>query len=101
MTTHLCRRLLSKYNPLADAARRWPNWLLAATALNGLAEIISAEGKLILLDVAQWPDAETAFAHALAHLDLGHHTMPADPAHEAEADWLASIRLDREGSRQV
>lgn len=95
-------RKTDKYDAAKDLAERWPGWIVHLKDLAGVPEVICCDERKLLLDVGAWPEGEAyAVAHALAHLDLGHHerygTFTAE--HEAEADWLAQVRLDlpREG----
>lgn len=93
------------YNPLADAAERWPGWTFLPTDLRGIMPMLMCSARRVILLDEGWyqMDEDAALAHAIAHLDLGHHQqhqggrITVDDARQAE--WLAQIRLDREGSR--
>lgn len=66
-------------------------------------EVLLPGSKLILLDCAV-EDQEMELAHALAHLDLHLDSIEAGAGfsddEEAQADWLAALRLDRPGTWQ-
>jgi hypothetical protein len=85
------------YDPAADAAERWPEWTVRLADLHGLGEVIDLDARVILTDSAQC-GPEMALAHSLSHLDLGHlEAVPSgrfSEAQEADADWLAEVRLD-------
>ncbi len=86
------------YDPVADVARRYPDWLVADADLGGLiAEVFCPARRVILLDHCLGPDVvRCSLAHAIAHLDLG-HTHPVrgcfENREEAAANDLAARRL--------
>ncbi len=86
------------YDPVADVARRYPDWLVAEADLGGLvAEVFCPMRRVILLDSTLGPYvARCSLAHAVAHLDLG-HTHPArghfESREELAANTLAAERL--------
>lgn len=91
------------YDPVADAAEKWPEWRFIRSNTGGIPELICPGRRVVLLD-ADWceRDEAGAFAHALAHLDLGHHESASgrfSTEDEKHANWLAKVRLDREGTR--
>jgi hypothetical protein len=101
MTAPGPERTVPPYVPWNDAAERYPDWRIEVTSLAGMPGLICADRQLILIDSATLPK-EDATALAIAHLDLGHHLSPTGEFTEeqqAAAATLASIRLDREGSR--
>lgn len=86
------------YDPVADVARRYPDWLVADADLGGLvAEVFCPLRRVILIDRSLGPYvARCSLAHAIAHLDLG-HTHPArghfENREESAANVLAARRL--------
>jgi len=86
------------YDPVADVARRYPDWLVADADLGGLiAEVFCPSRRVILLDHTLGPAVvRCSLAHAIAHLDLG-HTHPVrghfENREEAAANDLAAHRL--------
>ncbi len=86
------------YDPGADVARRYPDWLVADADLGGLiAEVLCPARRVILLDHTLGPAVvRCSLAHAIAHLDLG-HTHPVrghfENREEAAANDLAARRL--------
>lgn len=86
------------YDPVADVARRYPDWLVADADLGGLvAEVFCPTRRVILVDSTLGPYvARCSLAHAIAHLDLG-HTHPArghfESREEMSANILAAERL--------
>lgn len=88
-------RVCVKYQPEADLAARWPDWAFFETTDIPRGEHFSTVHQSILVNSGG--DREWAVAHVLAHLDLGHHLMDGGTfteAQEADADLMASIRLD-------
>jgi hypothetical protein len=87
-----------RYDPAADVAERYPDWVVRTTDLGGLVpEMMYPGHKLILIE--QTHDAfvqRCSLAHAIAHIDLGHGRTLAgwfENREEAAADELASRRL--------
>lgn len=86
------------YDPAADVALRYPEWLVASVDLGGLIpEVLCPVRRVILLERALGPvDRRCSLAHAIAHIDLG-HTHPVtghyENREEAAANALASRRL--------
>lgn len=79
--------------------REWPDWRVTFATLDDAAERFDLERREILLDLRQWPEGEEfARCHALAHLDWGHAETPGDFKLDQEsiADWVATLRLDKE-----
>lgn len=91
-------RKFQKYDGLLDAANRWAGWTIKPAPLDGIKEVISPAKKLILFDESRDPCEATA--HAVAHLDLRHHEDAGwmCEEQEAQADWLAQVRIDGERS---
>ena len=97
-------RIIPSYNALRDAAHRWPGWRFRPTKLHGPEKVIVADQKLVLFEESL--DHEKEVAQGVAHLDLGHHEdedgddnvgrLPMEA--QAEALWLAEVRLDGERS---
>lgn len=86
------------YDPVADVARRYPDWLVADADLGGLiAEVFSPARRVILLDHSLGPAVvRCSLAHAIAHLDLGHtHAVRGhfENREEVAANDLAARRL--------
>ena len=87
-----------RYDPEADAAARYPDWIVSTADLGGvIPEVLCRSRRVILLerehDAAQ---RRSSLAHALAHLDLGHAQARAgwfEQREEAAAEDLASRRL--------
>lgn len=90
------RRL--SYDPSADIAARYPDWLVGSADLGGLiSEVLCPVRHVILLDqTLGLPDRRCSLAHAIAHIDLG-HTHPVsgyyENREEAAANALAARRL--------
>lgn len=92
-------RTITRYDPMSDLAERHSTWTVRTTPLHGLGEVVDTRRHLILIDAARY-GRPYAFAHAVAHLDLGHVTSCSGGAftaqQESDAHWLASMRLDSE-----
>lgn len=86
------------YDPVADAATRYPDWIVRTADLGGvIPEVLSRARQVILLE-REHTEAQQrcSLAHALAHLDLGHAETPSgwfENREEVEADDLAGRRL--------
>ena len=84
------------YDPGADAARRFPDWVIRRRQIAPIPEVMCVRRKVILLDdAADKATRRCALAHALAHLDLGHTPDSGRQGrrYELEADRLAAERL--------
>jgi hypothetical protein len=86
------------YDPLADLASRYPDWVVGFTALGwGIQEALSLRSKVILIEAGDPPaERRCSLAHAVAHLDLGHRAVAAgffDARQELGASELAARRL--------
>jgi Zn-dependent peptidase ImmA (M78 family) len=86
------------YDPAADVAARYPDWIVSTADLGGLIpEVLSHSRKVILLEREHDPDRRrSSLAHALAHLDLGHAETAGgwfEQREEIEAEDLAARRL--------
>jgi Zn-dependent peptidase ImmA (M78 family) len=86
------------YDPGADLALRYPDWLVADGDLGGVVpEVLCLVRRVILIEQDQHAAAKrSSLAHAIAHLDLGHRRVLAgffENREEAEADQLAARRL--------
>ena len=86
------------YDPDADAAQRYPDWVIRTADLGGIIpEVLSTARRVILIEERQSPAVRrSSLAHAIAHLDLGHHRTLAgwfENREEADADELAARRL--------
>lgn len=86
------------YDPGADAARRFPDWVIRHRPLHGVPEVLCPRRRVILIDSAtSWPAKRCSLAHAVAHLDLGHQATAQHGAlsrwMEREANGLAARRL--------
>ncbi|HET6154323.1 MAG TPA: ImmA/IrrE family metallo-endopeptidase [Marmoricola sp.] len=86
------------YDPYADLAHRYPDWVVVAADLGGLVpEVLSVARRVVLLEREQsQAGLRCSLAHAVAHLDLGHaHTIAGffESREEADADALAAVRL--------
>jgi hypothetical protein len=97
------QRLHHSYDPFEDAAARFPDWDIRIIDLGGRCTELYVPGtKTAYLDIdAVAEDPEHAYAHAVAHMDyhLGELGDVMTPEQEAQANDVAHIRLDREGSR--
>jgi hypothetical protein len=87
-----------KYEPGADAAVRYPDWVIRHRPLtHGVPEVLCRRRKVILIaSGSTWPEKRCSLAHAVAHLDLGHHEVAHEHfamSHEAAANQLAARRL--------
>lgn len=86
------------YDPAEDALLRYPDWVIAEADLGGIIpEVMSPSRKVILLEHRHNAAVRRcSLAHAIAHLDLGHHHTLAgwfEKREEAQADDLAARRL--------
>jgi hypothetical protein len=86
------------YDPDADVAARFPDWIVASVDLGGvIPEVLSPARRVILLErTLDRAARRSSLAHAVAHLDLGHHRTLAgwfENREEAAADELAARRL--------
>lgn len=86
------------YDPVADALERYPDWVIREVDLGGvIPEVMSPARKVILLEHRHNAAVRRcSLAHAIAHLDLGHHRTLAgwfEKREEAHADDLAARRL--------
>ncbi|MFL6171978.1 MAG: ImmA/IrrE family metallo-endopeptidase [Marmoricola sp.] len=86
------------YDPAADAAARYPDWVISAADLGGvIPEVLSRSRRVILLERSHSSaQRRSSLAHALAHLDLGHAETPNgwfEQREEVEAEDLAGRRL--------
>lgn len=88
---------LSIYDPGADAAQRYPDWVIRHRPLGGIPEVLSARRKVILINRDATPaERRCSLAHAVAHLDLMHDQTPGGifvAYQERDANLLAAGRL--------
>ena len=94
------KRLVERYDAFRDAAKRWPAWRFRRVTLGKRQKLIVPDEKLILIN--DRVDPEFGTAQAVSHLDLGHHTQEGgvlSKEEQSQAEWLAKVRLDAEGSR--
>ena len=63
-------RTIGRYNPFLDAVRRHPRWTIKQVELHGIGEVFDVRVGVILVDIRH--GRPQAWAHAIAHLDLGH-----------------------------
>lgn len=85
------------YDPGADAAERYPDWVVRTRDLMQVPEVLCWERQVILVNQAlSKTERRCALAHAIAHLDLEHRAVFGErfeAREEAEADELAAERL--------
>lgn len=86
------------YDPAADLAARYPDWVVRRVHLGwGIHEVLSRPAGVILLECSDSPaQRRCSLAHAVAHLDRGHHAVPSgffDARQEVDAHELAARRL--------
>lgn len=86
------------YDPGADAAARYPDWVIRHRNLGGIVpEVLCRRRKVILINNAHsWPAKRSSLAHAVAHLDLGHAETTSsyfEKREEVDADQMAARRL--------
>jgi hypothetical protein len=86
------------YDPGADAAARYPEWVIRHRNIGGvIPEVLCRARKVIIIGTSQGPDGRRcSLAHAIAHLDLGHaevRTSYFEKREERDADRLAADRL--------
>lgn len=86
------------YDPAADLASRYPEWVVGRADLGGLVpEVLCWVRQVILVDASSSPEVQrSSLAHAIAHLDLGHTRTIAgyfENREESRADELAAERL--------
>lgn len=85
------------YDPGADAAVRYPDWVIRHRKLGGIPEVLCRRRRVILINSAHtWAAKRSSLAHAVAHLDLGHAETTAgffEKREEREADQMAARRL--------
>ena len=86
-----------RYDPGADAARRFPDWVIRHRPLGGIPEVMCRRRRTILIDSGtSWPQKRCSLAHAVAHLDLEHQATTSglfDVRMERQANGLAARRL--------
>lgn len=87
-----------RYDPGADAASRYPDWVIRHRPLGGvIPEVLCRRRRVILIEtVHSWPEKRCSLAHALAHLDLGHDQAPGGVfarRQESQANQMAARRL--------
>lgn len=90
------RGALTPYDPGADAADRYPDWVIRHCALRGVAELMCPERRVILLEYdASAAARRGSLAHAVAHIDLGHLATSGvlSARQEVAADKMAARRL--------
>lgn len=100
---HASMRPLDVYCPFADMEARHPGWSiqLVSNLPDGAQEVFLPRRKtLVLSKELHDKDPEMVVAHAVGHLDL--HTIGGPFTHEQEmhAQFLATVRLDRERDAQ-
>lgn len=85
------------YDPGADAAARYPDWVIRHRSLGGIPEVLCRRRRVILINNAHtWPAKRSSLAHAVAHLDLGHADTASSSFEKREenvADQMAARRL--------
>lgn len=85
------------YDPGADVAARYPDWVVRHRSLRGVPEILCRRRQVILIEKnLSLAERRCALAHAIAHLDLGHDLAMdrvAETREEQAADDLAAERL--------
>lgn len=84
------------YDPGADAAQRYPEWVIRHRDLRGVPEVMCVERQVILLEDSHDRSARRcSLAHAVAHIDLGHQAAKGvlSARQELAADKLAARRL--------
>ena len=86
------------YDPAADVASRYPDWIVGRADLQGLVpEVLCWARRVILIDGGSSPEVQrSSLAHAVAHLDLGHTVTLSghfENREEVQADLLAARRL--------
>lgn len=86
------------YDPGADAAARYPDWVIRHRRLGwGIPEVMCSKSKVILLEAGHsWAEKRCSLAHAVAHLDLEHFAGVSgifDKRQESQANQLAARRL--------
>lgn len=87
-----------RYDPAEDALLRYPDWVIREVDLGGIIpEVMSPSRRVILLEHRHNAAVRRcSLAHAIAHLDLGHHETLGgwfEKREEAQADELAARRL--------
>lgn len=86
-----------RYEPGADAATRYPDWVIRHRDLGRIPEVLCRRRRVILINSAHtWAAKRSSLAHAVAHLDLGHADTASssfEKREEREADQLAARRL--------
>lgn len=89
------------YDPGADAAARYPDWVIRHRDLRGVPEVMCPDRKVILIeDSHDRVRRRCSLAHAVAHIDLGHQALRGvlSKRQELAADKLAAGRLIRSHS---
>lgn len=88
---------VESHDAIKELERSWPGWSVHAAHLDGVSERFYPSQKVILLDLAHWPEGiNFACAHAMTHLDWCHTDEGKDFTEEQDdlADWVAKVRLD-------
>lgn len=86
------------YDPAADLAARYPEWVVGRVDLGGLVpEVLCWVRRVILIEASARAEVQrSSLAHAVAHIDLGHTTTISghfENREESQADRLAARRL--------
>lgn len=95
-------RAIASYDPTADFAERYPDWTLYLSETPASAqEIYLPDLRNIFVSRLAWErDPDYALAHVVAHLDMDHEfDGPFSHEVEMQAKYLATVRLDREATR--
>lgn len=82
------------YDPGADAAERYPDWVIRHRAI-GVPELMDVRRRVILLDRGGGRgERRASLAHAVAHLDLEHVVVGGfiGDRQERDAERLAALR---------
>ena len=86
-----------RYDPGADAAHRYPDWVIRRRHIGwGIDEVMCRRTKVILLEPSSTAaERRCSLAHAVAHIDLGHSASHGhfDRRQESDAHQLAARRL--------
>lgn len=88
------RAVAGWYDPGADAAERYPDWVIRHRAI-GVPEVMDVRRKVILLDRGGGRgERRASLAHAVAHLDLEHVVVGGwfGERQERDAERLAALR---------
>lgn len=96
-------RPIARYDPVRDAAERWPAWVIEEKKLQDGSERFFPDDHVVVVDIDKFGgDRDRAWAHVLVHLENGDYDTQSGwltDEQEDLVDWVVMLRLDREEDR--